>query len=80
MAKERLAESLTFSIPTRTYITPANKPADEGITFTLSLRENNTGDINRDFPITNYSGKGICAVVVGVENYLSCPKALYTVT
>ncbi|MCR4558992.1 MAG: hypothetical protein K5685_02855 [Bacteroidales bacterium] len=75
--KERLAESLTFSIPTRTYITPANKTNDDGITFTLSLRESNTGDINRDFPITTNSGKDICAVVIGVESYLSCPKALY---
>lgn len=75
--KDRLAESLTFSIPTRTYITPTNRKGDESFTFTLSFRETATDDLNKNFPITTNNGKNICAVVVGIENYLNYPKAEY---
>jgi hypothetical protein len=75
----RLAESLTFSIPMRTYIMPSNKTGDDAISFTLSLRESGIDDINKNFPITTNNGKNISAVIVGVENYISFPGAVYAV-
>ena len=75
--KNRLAESSTFSIPTRSYITPVRKNRKDGVTLTFNFTESSTDDINKNFPITSNNGRNTCAVIIGIESYLNLPKAVY---
>ena len=73
----RLAETSTFSIPTRTYLTPIKKGRRDGVTLTFNFMEASTEDINTNYPITSNNGRNTCAVIIGIENYVNLPKAVY---
>ena len=75
--KDRLGESITFNVPTNSLIPPINRDEAGKISFTINLREDNSQDINSFFPITLNNARNVCAVVIGIENYLNLPKAVY---
>lgn len=74
----RLAETVAMTVPTNTKIPPINKDEQGKLSFTVNVRETNNDDINTSLPITLQNSQHACAVVVGVENYMSnLPKAKY---
>ena len=74
---DRLAESVTMPVMLNTSIPPINKDGRGTLSFTFNLREKDYGDINTAAPITLNNGNNTYAVIVGVESYMSLPKAKY---